>query len=50
VDRTVEDYGRVWLNSMEGLELHMGVDLNQNPAQEITLSHEATSVWDLTYN
>nr|ADD09616.1 ethylene insensitive-like protein [Trifolium repens] len=58
VDRTVEEgYGGFWLNSMQDLELHTGVDmesdnmdLNQNPAQETTLSHEETSIWDLTYN
>jgi ethylene-insensitive protein 3 len=58
VDRTVEEgYGGFWLNSMQDLELHTEVDmesdnmdLNQNPAQETTLSHEETSIWDLTYN
>ncbi|GAU19764.1 hypothetical protein TSUD_78900 [Trifolium subterraneum] len=58
VDRTVEeDYGGFWLNSVQDLELHAGVDmerdnvdLNQNPAQVTTLSHEETSIWDLTYN
>lgn len=59
VDRTVEDYGRFWLNGIQDLELHMGVnmerdnmDLNQNHNQEqdTTLSHEETSIWDLTYH
>jgi hypothetical protein len=58
VDRTVEEgYGGFWLKSMQDLELHTEVDmesdnmdLNQNPAQETTLSHEETSIWDLTYN
>ncbi|CAJ2677026.1 unnamed protein product [Trifolium pratense] len=58
VDMTVEeDYGGFWLNSMQDLELNMGVDmerdnvdLNQNPAQDTTLSHEETSIWDLTYD
>jgi ethylene-insensitive protein 3 len=57
VDMTLQDYGSFWLNSMQDLELHMGVDLekdnvdlNQNPAQETALSHEATSIWDLTYD
>ena len=44
VDRTVEDFGGFRLNGMQDLELHMGVDLNQNPAQETRPSHEATSV------
>ncbi|XP_004504054.1 putative ETHYLENE INSENSITIVE 3-like 4 protein [Cicer arietinum] len=58
VERTVEDYGGFWIHGMQqDLELHMGVDmkrdnvdLNQNPEQETTLSHEETSIWDLTYN
>ncbi|XP_058735744.1 putative ETHYLENE INSENSITIVE 3-like 4 protein [Vicia villosa] len=57
VDRTVEGYGEFWLNGMQDLELHMGVnmerdnvDLNQNQEQDTTLSHEETSIWDLTYH
>lgn len=57
VDRTVEDCGEFWINGIQELELHMGmdmnrdnVDLNQNPEQGTTLSHEETSIWDLTYH
>ncbi|CAJ1938059.1 unnamed protein product [Sphenostylis stenocarpa] len=49
-----EDYGGLWLNSLEDLESHAALDqmdmhLSQNPEQDTPQGQEITSIWDLTY-
>ncbi|KAK7369372.1 hypothetical protein VNO80_11409 [Phaseolus coccineus] len=54
VGKTPEDYGSLWLNSLEDLELHTALDqidmnLNRNSEQDTPQGQEITSIWDLTY-
>ncbi|KAK7399519.1 hypothetical protein VNO78_10704 [Psophocarpus tetragonolobus] len=54
VGKTPQDYGGLWLNSLEDLEWHaalnqMNTDLNTNPEQDTTQGQEITSIWELTY-